>query len=491
MLGNEPVDLGNDPGSGDVAAQPAATSQIEIWRSVTGVSEDDFSLLATLAESNPPNAGGENFPNSPVIPYQLYIYKARRVDTASGAASAFSSLVYARAPWPVLTTFTRNPDMSTTTQNTNTGIRSKMGFGLETTENQPVKAQVLLDRASGSPNMELEQITRKTLRNNVGLAGGLAGKATVAGTGINVEPCPESITGLLCAFLGTPVSTVTAPVAASAGPPVVNAAPGYTDHVWSDSFDQFTGTMSERRGTSFFCFPGTRILGINIKADPDSSETVMFGLDTVHLNQLMYFQESDLGLDTAAFDTLLPPSPEDALLRIAGALSADSKTCDLKLKRGQKLRRGLVGQRGGTSHFLGRSEHSGDVDLYFSTEAELQRYLGQAQQAQVQGNYPYGATNTIQYVPLSLLLPMPPNAAGFQNQIEIIFPACSYKTVGQPVEGEQEIIQKISVQPYIDPATNTDLQIRVRNSKSLAAVTAFGVPLAAVPVNAVTAFHNP
>jgi len=455
-------------------------STVEIWKSVTGVSDDDFSLLATV-----PDAGGETALDSPAVPYQLYIYKARRQDGASGTYSAWSPLVYARAPWPVTTpTFTRNHDMSTTIQNTNTGIRSKMGFGLEAVEGQPVKAQVLLDRATGSPNMELTQITRKTLRNNVGLAGGLAGKATITGSGISVEPCPESITGPLCAFLGTPVITVTAPVASA----------GYSDLLWTDGFDQFTGTLSERRGSSFFCFPGTRIIGINIKADPDSDEAVMFGLDTGHLNQLMYAQESDLGLDTAAFDTLLPPSPVDGLLKIAGTLSADSKTCDVKLKRGQRLRRGLVGTRGGTSHTLGRSDHSADIDLYFSTEAELLRYFGQAQAAQQVGgvaNYPYGATNTIQYVPMSLLLPMPANAAGFQNQIEIIFPACSYKTVGEPVEGEQEIMQKVSVQPYIDPVTNTDLMIRVRNSKSLAAVTAFGVPLTAVPVNNVTAFHNP
>ncbi len=464
-------------------------TSIEIWKSCTGVSDDDFSLLTTAADA----AGGEQALDSPVVPFQLYIYKARRLDAASGAYSAWSPLAYARAPWPVITTFTRNPDMSTQIQNTNTGIRSKMGFGLEAVENQPVKAQVLLDHASGSPNMELTQITRKTLRNNPGFAGGLAGKATITGSGINVEPCPESITGPLCAFLGTPTVTVTPPVAAAAGPPAVNPSPGYSDFLWTDGFDQFTGTMSERRGSSFFCFPGTRIIGINIKADPDSDEVVMFGLDTGHLNQLMYAQESDLGLDTAAFDTLLPPSPVDGLLRIAGSLSADSKSCDVKLKRGQKLRRGLVGTRGGTSHILGRSDHSADIDLYFSTEAELLRYFGQAQAQQTGGvvNYPYGATNTVQYVPLSLLLPMPVNAAGFQNQIEVIFPACSYKTVGEPVEGDQEIMQKVSVQPYIDPVTNTDLMIRVRNSKSLAAVTAFGIPLTAVPVNSVTAFHNP
>lgn len=458
-------------------------STIEIWRSKTGVSDDDFSLLTTVADG----AGGETALDSPVLPFQLYIYKARRLDGASGLYSAWSPLVYARAPWPAFSTFTRDPNMSTTIQNTNTGIRSKMGFGLEAVEGQPVKAQALLDRVSGSPNMELEQIKRKSLRNNVGLTGAVNGKATITGSGINVEPCPESITGPLCAFLGAPAITVTPAVVAAAGPPAVAASPGYSDLLWTDGFDQFTGTMNERRGSSFFCFPGTRIIGINIKADPDSSDVVTFSLDTGHLNQIMYAQESDLGLDTAAFDTLLPPSPEDAVLRIAGTLSADSKTCDLKLKRGQKLRRGLLGQRGGTSYILGRSEHSGEVNLYFSTEAELQRYMGQAQGAAL----PYGATSGVMIVPLSLLLNMPLNAAGFQNQIEVIFPACSYTAVGQPVEGEQEIMQKISVQSYVDAVSGTDLQIRVRNSKSLGAVTQFGIPLTSVPINSVTAFHNP
>lgn len=483
------------PGDNPVAppAPAAQNSAIEIWRSVTGIADDDFSLLQTLPEP----AGGFTaaapfgLDDTPVVPYQLAIYKARRVIGAPPSLSSdFSPLAYARGPWPVPPQkFTRNPDMSTQIQNTNTGLRSKMGFALEAVEGQPVKAQVLLDRAGGSPEMTLDQIKRKGLRNNPGHTGALAGKATVAGSGIGVEPTPESTTALWCAFLGTPVTTAAAAVPGSAGPPAVAPVGAYNDHLWTESFDQFSGTMSERRGSSFFCFPGTRIMGINLKVDPDASEQVLLMLDTVHLNQLMYAQESDLGLDTAGFDTLLPPAAVDAFLKIAGSLSADAKTADVKLKRGLKDRRGLNGTRGATSHVLGRSDHSATVDLHFSTENELLRYFGQAQQAQIA--YPYGASNTVQYVPMSLLLPTPVNAAGFQNQIEVIFPACSYTKVGQPVQGEDEIIQSIELAPFIDPVTNCDLQVRIRNSKSLAAVTAFGVPVQAVPINSVTAYHNP
>jgi len=471
---------GDDPPAPSAAVAGAGT--VEIWRSATGISDDDFSLLQALPEPSGGFTAAAPFgsADAPVVPYQLLIYKARRV-APSGAVSVFSPLVYARGPWPAPPRIVRNPDMLTQTQNTNTGIRSKMGFALEAIEGQPVKSQVLLDRASGSPAMDLELIKRKTLRNNPGSAGALAGKATVAGQNIGIEPAPESITGLVCAFMGLPVTTATA---AAAGPPVVG---GYNDHLWSLGFDQFTGTMSERRGSSFFCYPGTRLVGISLSADPEQSEPVMFMVDTVHLNELMYAQESDLGLDTAGFDTLLPPAAVDGLLKIAGTLSADAKKADLKLKRGLVGRRGLNGTRGATSHIVQRNEHTGTIDLHFSTEAELLRYFGQAQQAA----YPYGATNTIQYVPVSLLLPMPVNAAGFQNQIEVIFPNCAYKKVGEPVAGEAEIIQTIEIEPYIDPVTNTDLQIRIRNSKSFNAVTAFGVPVTSTPINSVTAYHNP
>lgn len=486
---------GDDPMGAPASGAGGGTVElwIELWRSATGIADDDFSLLQALPEP----AGGFTaaapfgFPDAPVVPYQLLIYKARRV-TASGTASAFSPPVYARGPWPQSgRTFARNPDMSTVIQNTNIGLRSKMGFALEAIEGQPVKSQVLLDRAAGSPDMDLEQIKRKSLRSNTGYTGALAGKATVAGSGIAVEPCPESITPVLCAFLGTPVTTATPAVAGGAGPPAVAPVGAYYDHLFSETFDQFSGTMSERRGTSFFCHPGTRINGLDVKVDPDSAEQVMFTLETNHLNQLLYAQESDLGLDTAGFDTLLPPAAVDSLLKIAGSLSADAKTADLKLKRGLKARRGMNGTRGATSHYLGRSEHSATVGLHFSTEAELLRYFGQAQQAQQQIVYPYGATNTIQYVPLSLLLPMPLNAANFQNQIEIIFPAAAYQKVGQPVAGEDEIIQTIEIHPYIDPVANTSLQVRVRNSKTFAATVATGVPVVAVPLNSVTAYHTP
>src|SRR4051794_31400861 len=101
-----------------------ATS-IEIWRSAAGVSDTDFSLIATVADGSP-----YSFVDTPVTSGQLYIYKTRRYDSISNSYSDFSPLLFLVGPYPAQVI----PMLYTSTNATgNPGLLTKCGIAMEPT----------------------------------------------------------------------------------------------------------------------------------------------------------------------------------------------------------------------------------------------------------------------------------------------------------------------------------------------------------------------
>lgn len=451
-------------------------TSIELWQSTTGTAPAGFSLLTTVAETAPALPGGPtySYPETPVIPGFLYTFKQRRFDPALNAYSDFTAPVTVRAPWPLTgEVIPKDPNMSTTIVNTNTGLRTRLGFGLEAVEGVPVKPTILLDRISGNPDIDLEQLQRKALRNTTSVVGGRAGKATVSGK-YSVEPTPQALATLLCALYGTPSLTA---VAAVVGPPAV---PTYNRLIWSDTLDQFTGTFTDLRGGSVYAHPGARLDGFSVKADADQSEIITAECDITALDELLFDSTTTVGLDTAGVDILDPYSPIDAAVSIAGQVSADAKSFDVALKRNLKLKRVLRGKRGAASQYLGRSANTASTSLFFSTEAEIKRFFGVPQN---QG-YPYGAGGQILYLPVSLVFTPPVGPAGFPYTWIVRFPNASYAKRGEQINGEDAIMQAIEIMPYLDPATNTNVQIELWTTQALADVTTPGTAIN------ITGLHN-
>lgn len=189
---------------------------IEIWRSVTGIDPADFVLLPPVTDGNPFQAL-----DTPVVPGQLYIYKARRRDTASGLYSDFSPLAYVRGPYP-------GGNMSGTTPNTTTpsGIQSKLGIGIQATPAGAVKAARLLDRTQGSMDTEIKRIKRKAVHNHAGTVGHVNGVSETMGQ-LSIEVTPESCDEMFCSFAGAPTTVpVSGPTAPAAPTAVIIGAAG-------------------------------------------------------------------------------------------------------------------------------------------------------------------------------------------------------------------------------------------------------------------------
>ena len=201
---------------------------IQFWRSDSGTADSDFNLIDTIPDASPFSWTDP----STLTPGVVYAYKMRRYDDVFLTYSPFSDIVFVRGAWPIVAYPPQREynNMSTSTLETYVGIASKLGIGLEATEGQPVLAQKLLDRVSGSLELDRTIIARKSLRNNAAITGVVPGIANVAGD-IVLEPTPEGISALLCAFLGMPTSVVNAPtpavtVAFSGGTPT-GAAKAY------------------------------------------------------------------------------------------------------------------------------------------------------------------------------------------------------------------------------------------------------------------------
>lgn len=185
---------------------------IEIWRSVTGISPECFTLLASPADSAPFYAL-----DTPVVPGQLSIYKARRKDTSSGLFSDFSAPVFARGPWPGQFPYFGGP-MPIENPVTNVGFNSKIGIGVEPVSGSLVQANRLLNRVSGSLVSDLALLEQQAIRSHPGSIGVVRGVSKVAG-GLVLEATPESNDELLSSFFGPPVT------AGVAGPAIPSAAP--------------------------------------------------------------------------------------------------------------------------------------------------------------------------------------------------------------------------------------------------------------------------
>lgn len=191
------------------------STQIEIWKSVSGLSPEDFSLLATVADAGPFYGL-----DSPVIPGQLYIYKARRYDASQAAYSAFCPPIFARGPWPGAFVTSGGPMPFGTLENptTNVGFNSKIGIAVEPQAGALAQAGRLLNRVSGSLTTDLTVLEMQTIRNHPGSPGVVRGVSKVGG-GLTLEVSPESCDELLSSFFGAPIT------AAVSGPPALSAAP--------------------------------------------------------------------------------------------------------------------------------------------------------------------------------------------------------------------------------------------------------------------------
>jgi len=441
---------------------------IEIFRSVAATADADFAPIQTIAD---PHGAWSWVDAGRFAPGHTYYYKARRYRKADGAYSLFSAIVSAIGP---------GQGAASMLQQTATGIQSKFGIAREAIYGQPCAAQKMIDRKSGGLDIEFADPDHETLRNITTEIESVAGTSNTAGS-FKVTPTPEGISRIICAMLGDPTTVTTAAVA---GPPAVSA---YQTHTWLDNFFQSPCTLSELKGPSFIAYPGSKIDSMTLSVDKEQNTPVELDFNAMALNKLVYLAESVIGTDVAGFDPLPAFGPTQAQVSVNNAVTTSAKTIAVNFRKDMKARQVLNRNRGPVEHFVRKTNLTGTLGEYFSSEAEMRVYFGvlDAQSA------PYGASKTIRTVPLVVTIMGEVNANGFQNALILTIPRISYKKVGQPVNGVDEIMQNVEWKAYHDAATGSCFKLQLVNTETLASITTAGAAIAAVPMNSVQSLVLP
>ena len=439
--------------------------QIKIYRSVTGTDPADFALIQTITDPAPTPWSWTD--PGPFLAGRTYIYEAQRYDPSTGLSSAMSPPVFATGPSPL---------GGETLSNTATGIQTKLGIGREAVYGSPVLSQKLLNRKSGSIEMEFADPDHESLRGITTDVESVPGVSKCAG-GFKITVTPEGFTRMICSLLGDPTSVTTAAVI---GPPAVAA---YQTHTWLDNFSQSPQTITEVKGPSFFVYPGCKADSMTISVDKTQNLPVEMDFSVMALNKVSLDTEAHLGTDVAGFDPLSAFGPSQAQLTVNSLVSDSAKQFSLNFKKNMSARDVLNMYRGPVAHFIKKTDLTGSANQYFDTEAAMKIFFG-VLDAQAT---PYGASKTIRTVPISLLIQSEPNLNGYRNQIILTAPRCSYKKVGQQVNGPDEIMQAVDFKAYHDPATGSAFKMQLVNGETLASIIAAGTAFAVgtLPANGV------
>jgi hypothetical protein len=439
----------------------------ELWRSVNGVGDLDFTLFATA-----PDNARVYYSDVPVISGRTYFYKVRRLDIDTGTTSPWSNIVeltpgYRRAQI--------DEDTIMPLSSVNIGAATKIGIGLESVFAQPVKAQKRLEYASSDLVTEAPAVFADSLFNSPSqFRKAVVGAVQVAGD-VSVNITPEGPLGkLLCGTLGAPVTT------AIAGPPARNS------HLWKNTFGFIPFTITEQKGPYYFATTGCRVGRLTFSVRKTQDRPVFVNANVWGVHQLRYDVEADTGLDTAGVDTLEHYPAVSARMVQDGSLWAGVQDVEINIDKQLERVDELDGYRG-MGHYSRGSEVRMEATVYFSTDREFKAYFGQSSATVA----PYGLTMAIRPSQVELRISAPENAAGYINELNVRLYRAVYSAVGQPVAGRDAIMQRVTCTPMYDAVLGTDFDIEVVNGETNANIILPSVAIPVVPANAGTSYSLP
>ena len=347
------------------------------------------------------------------------------------------------------------------------GANSLLGIGTEAVEGQPVQVQGLLDYSSGTITRDLKVLYSKSLRRTAASRiKKAAGVASYAGD-FTVDVTPEGISKMLSATFGAPVTS--------------GNYGGYAS-TWTNSFQQLPHTIVQQLGSTIKVFAGCRGSSFKLTADKEQDSVIqaMFGI--MAINEYIYSDPNIVGITGAGYDPLPPFSPVQGTLSIGGVVTALAKSFEVNCNKNLGTRNVLNGYRGPLAHFAQVSDVTGTMSLYFNDENALKQYFGQASSVVA----PYGATSNVLSTPITLAI-----VQSGVYELDVVFPNCAYDKVGEPVQGQNEIMQEVALAPLYDPVTGTDMLIVLKNTQSGAVITTPGTLISSVPATGVQPYHNP
>lgn len=434
---------------------------IEIQVSTSGIEEGSFSALATI----PDTAGADSFDHTGVVPGQLYIYRARRYDDASGLRSDWSCLVFARPP------ITGGISMPSCLDDPVTGSRTELYIGVEPCEGLPTKAQYVVPYRSGGFEGNYARLTGKQLRNATTVNRKIVrGRVEITGK-FEVEFTPEGAFArmLLAVF---PVTTE------------VLSTPTRYKHTFKNLRGAATLTMIHRIGDDYYVYPGCSVDALSVGMAKDQEDVYVAQFTFKALDELIYPLDTVptvatlLGTSGAAEDTLPPYSPVDSTASI-GSFNRGVKSMNFQVSKNLGAKDFFSGKAGTDRHFERRNEIEVSANVFYEGDELSANTMGQTSLSSL-----YGAGSSITPVVTRLDCSPANNGGGFSNWLSFVVPNGDIRST-HPVEGPDEVMEAVQIVPVdvSGDSSGTDFYIELINSITNANLIAVGSPIETVAQN--------
>jgi hypothetical protein len=451
---------------------------IEIFRSLGGLSEHHFTQVATFD-----NDGSTPFtwPDTPVTPGQLYIYKARRKRTSDSAYSDWSNLKFAYGPYPEAGA----PIMA----DTFTGLTAVLARGnaIEATSagGAQVKATELLHFTGHNFNTEMGRANSVALMNSyAAVTDETPARSLVRGPVSTEMRLARYFLCMLMELYGEPTETVIT-----------------AETIYALTFSPLP-TSVKRRGTYIYkngdnarVFPGAHGNSITVAGDVnrEGDDAVMKAdFEYMFLNALGYSAAAGadltaLGLGTAAYTTAPAYGPKDWQMRVGGTVSGAAQTFNFNFNRNLNPEHIANLYLGPVSFSQPRSAVSLTAGLLWKDLNLFKQFWGLASGA----GYPFAPTKNIIDTAVAIEWRPVVNADGLTpvgnneiGAIDLVFPRCSIPGRTDPVEGDGPISESITFKPKRDAALNVDHYWKVITGISKASLIANSTLIPSAPIGA-------
>lgn len=447
----------------------AITVYVEV--STSGYSDADFSPLTDYTETAP-----FQYDHSPVTPGQLYIYRARRLNTDTGLYSAWA-YAFARAPYPI-----RTPHPMLDTQEVYTSGDERFFVAIEPFNGVPTKAQYRAELVSGSPSNELQRrYSRQKRAAKTNRRTGVKGTINYTLPGYTFEIRAE---GATIAFLSAAMKYD--------GTTDLSSPTRYR-HRFSNKKGLKTLTVIHQIGTIYKVYVGVKVGTLSISPDWNGTDVLNMSLDSVAAG---YFEfdsritataETTLGISTATADISTPYAPDEGTVYLNGIAGAGAQDMSVTLTNNFIPYKERDGTRSPKGFVEEKTETSANVTTYFNREttALYYKHLGYTSDPTAA----YGPQcGTLQTVPLSMVFNPCVSAGAVQPIFGVYMPQVDPQ-IQTATQDAGEVQYTIDVAPIdaVGESSNTDMYIEVTNSVSGTSIVAPGTPIAPTDVPSGTA----
>jgi len=249
-------------------------------------------------------------------------------------------------------------------------------------------------------------------------------------------------------------------------------------HVWKHNWNQRYISSHQLKGSAIESFVDAIISSFSMSVSKGTRDVISASIDARACNAFIADEWTDVVESGAGADTLPPWSAVHGKILLNDISTSSFREFSFGVNRSLSDKQVLNGYLGPAGFNHGASETSGSLNAYFDSEDNLYSFMGHASAY----TKPAGFTGDLVYQDVKLQLSYKTPGAGgspltYENKLEIHFPNCLFGAVEQPVNGREEIMQSIVLEPCYDTTEETDVIITLWNRQTNASILTSGATI--------------